>query len=252
MRTGFEPTRLLVVIPALNEEGSVGHVVGEVRAALPAAAVLVVDDGSTDRTAEVARAVGAPVLALPFNIGVGGAMRAGFRYAVAHGYDVVVQVDADGQHDPKEIPALLALLDQADVVVGARFAGRGKYPARGPRRWAMQLLAVVVSRMAGTQLTDVTSGLRVSGPRAVPLFARHYPAEYLGDTVESLVIALRAGLRVRQRAVMMRSRTAGRPSHAPWKAAVYLFRAVLALVLAIVRRWPDLGPPPKIDLPVRV
>lgn len=252
MRSGLERhDRLLVVVPAFNEEGSIGQVVHEVRVALPGAGVIVVDDGSTDRTAEVARAVDAQVLALPFNIGVGGAMRAGFRYAMSHGYSVVVQVDGDGQHDPREVTALLPLLDEADVVVGARFAGRGDYPARGPRRWAMRLLAVVLSRMAGTRLTDVTSGLRVSGPRAVPLFARHYPAEYLGDTVESLVIAMRAGLRVRQHAVMMRPRMAGRSSHAPWKAGVYLFRALLALVLAVVRRWPDLGPPPKIDLPGR-
>lgn len=236
----LRPSRLLVVVPALNEEGSVGHVVKEVLSALSTAQVLVVDDGSTDATAEVARRAGAQVLVLPFNVGVGGAMRAGFRYAVTHDFDVVAQIDADGQHDPREVPALLAELDRADVVIGARFAGRGGYAARGPRRWAMRLVAAVLSRLAGAPLTDVTSGLRVAGPRAVPLFARHYPAEYLGDTVESLVIAVRARLRVRQVPVEMRERMAGTASHAPWKAAIYLFRACLALLLALVRRWPDL------------
>jgi glycosyltransferase involved in cell wall biosynthesis len=241
--------RLLVVVPALNEEGSVGLVVKEVGAALPWADVLVVDDGCTDRTAEVARQAGAHVLSLPFNVGVGGAMRAGFRYALAKGYGAVVQIDADGQHDPYEVEHLMSALDEADIVIGARFAGRGEYQARGPRRWAMRLLAAVLSRMAGTPLTDVTSGLRLAGPRAVPLFARHYPAEYLGDTVESLVIAVRAGLRVAQRPVVMRERMAGQASHAPWKAGIYLFRACLALLLAVVRRWPDLRPvPPKGDL----
>lgn len=234
--------RLLVVVPALNEEGSVGYVVKEVLAALPDASVLVVDDGCTDGTAAAARDAGARVLVLPFNVGVGGAMRAGFRYAVTHGYSVVVQIDADGQHDPAEVPPLLARLAEADIVIGARFAGRGAYAARGPRRWAMRLLAAVLSRVSGSRLSDVTSGLRVAGPRAVPLFARHYPAEYLGDTVESLVIAVRAGLTVTQVPVHMRERMAGSASHAPWKATIYLFRAALALLLALVRRWPDLAP----------
>ena len=238
------PSRLLVVVPALNEQGSVGHVVKEVHSALPDAEVLVVDDGCTDDTAGVARAAGARVLVLPFNVGVGGAMRAGFRYAVTHDFDAVVQIDADGQHDPRDVPPLLEALSRADVVIGARFAGRGAYAARGPRRWAMRLLAVVLSHLAGDRLTDVTSGLRLAGPRAVPLFARHYPAEYLGDTVESLVIAVRAGLRVTQVPVEMRERMAGTASHAPWKASIYLFRACLALVLALARRWPDLRPSP--------
>jgi glycosyltransferase involved in cell wall biosynthesis len=236
--------RLLVVVPALNEQDCVGGVVAEIRAALPDATIVVVDDGSTDETAAVARAAGASVLVLPFNVGVGGAMRAGFRYAQSEGFDTVVQIDADGQHDPAEVPALLAALDDADVVVGARFAGRGGYQVRGPRRWAMRLLAAVLGRLARTPLSDVTSGLRVAGPRAVPLFARHYPAEYLGDTVESLVIAVRAGLRVRQVPVVMRERQGGRASHVPWKAGIYLFRACLALVLALVRRWPDLRSAP--------
>lgn len=230
------------MVPALNEQDSVGHVVKEVLSALPSASVLVVDDGCTDDTAIVARMAGAKVLVLPFNVGVGGAMRAGFRYAVTNGFDVVVQIDGDGQHDPREVPQLLAQLDRHDVVIGARFAGRGAYAARGPRRWAMWLLAATLSRLSGARLTDVTSGLRVAGPRAVPLFARHYPAEYLGDTVESLVIAVRAGLRVTQVPVEMRERMAGTASHAPWKAGIYLFRALLALLLAIVRRWPDLRP----------
>jgi glycosyltransferase involved in cell wall biosynthesis len=169
-------------------------------------------------------------------------MRTGFRYALRHGYDIVVQVDADGQHDPREVTELLDALDTADLVIGARFAGRGSYPARGPRRWAMWVLALALSRMAGTRLTDVTSGFRAAGPRAVRLFAHHYPAEYLGDTVESLVNAARCGLRVRQVPVQMRVRQSGNPSQTPIRAAVYLLRAALALLLVLVRRRPSLGP----------
>lgn len=235
--------RVLIVLPALNEEHNVEKVVAEVRQQLPTAGILVVDDGSTDATASRARAGGAEVARLAINLGVGGAMRTGFRYALRHGYDIVVQVDADGQHDPREVIELLDALDTADLVIGARFAGRGSYPARGPRRWAMWLLAFALSGLAGTRLTDVTSGFRAAGPRAVRLFAYHYPAEYLGDTMESLVNAARCGLRIRQVPVQMRVRQSGNPSQTPIRAAVYLLRAALALLLVLVRRPPSLGPP---------
>jgi glycosyltransferase involved in cell wall biosynthesis len=225
------------VVPAWNEERSVGTTVREIHAAVPDADVLVVDDGSTDGTAGVADAAGAKVLRLSYNLGVGGAMRAGFRYALRHGYRAVVQVDADGQHDPRDVPALLARLDEADIIIGTRFDHGGEYRVRGPRRWAMVLLAAVISRLAGTPLTDTTSGFRATGRRVLPLFAEHYPVEYLGDTVESLVIALRAGFQVAQVPARMRQRRDGRPSHSPRKAAVYLFRALFALLLALVRKW---------------
>jgi glycosyltransferase involved in cell wall biosynthesis len=190
--------RLLVVVPAYNEEASIRPVLIDICAVVPNAGVLVVDDGSSDRTREIALAEGVEVLSLPFNLGVGGAMRAGFRFAVRHGYTQVIQVDADGQHNPEQIPMLVGELAEADIVIGARFAGTGVYPVRGPRRWAMRTLAFHLSRLTKARLTDATSGFRASGPRAVALFARHYPVEYLGDTVESLVIAALAGLRVKQ------------------------------------------------------
>src|SRR5688500_4035717 len=130
------PSRVLVVIPAYNEESTLAGVVAEVRGALPSADVLVVDDCSTDRTRAVALTTGAQVLTLPINLGVGGAMRAGFRYALRYGHDAVLQVDGDGQHDPQDAPRLLAALGDADLVIGARFAGTGDYDVRGPRRWA--------------------------------------------------------------------------------------------------------------------
>lgn len=230
--------RALIVVPAWNEEQAVGATVREIRGAVPDIPVLVVDDGSTDRTAEVARAAGALVLELPFNLGVGGAMRAGFRYAVRHGFTAAVQVDADGQHDPAEVPLLLSGLARADIVIGARFAERGDaYQVRGPRKWAMVVLAKVLSKLARTRLTDATSGFKATGGRALPVFAEHYPVEYLGDTVESLVIALRSGCKVTQVPAHMRPRRGGNPSHSPWKAMVYLFRAFFALLLALIRRW---------------
>ena len=235
----LDQPRTLIIVPAWNEQESIAQTLGEIRDTAGWADLLVVDDGSGDRTADTAAAAGAMVCRLPFNLGVGGAMRAGYRYALRNGYDVAVQIDADGQHDPRYLAALLTRLQEADVVIGARFAtADDPYKVRGPRRWAMVLLARVLSRLAHTRLTDVTSGFRVSNRRAIALFAQHYPAEYLGDTVESLVIAARAGCRITQEAVTMRPRTGGRASHSPVKAAIYLFRAIVALLLALVRDWP--------------
>jgi hypothetical protein len=147
----------------------------------------------------------------------------------------VVQVDADGQHDPADVLALLDRLGTADLVLGARFAGTGDYAVKGPRRWAMLVLSGVISRTARTRLTDTTSGFRLSGPRAVRLFAEHYPAEYLGDTIESLVIASRAKCVIAQVPVAMRVRAGGRPSQHPVRAAAYLARAFLALLFGLMR-----------------
>jgi len=226
-----------VIVPAWNEREALPGVLAELAASLPHADVLVVNDGSTDGTADVARATGtAMVLDLPLNLGVGGAMRAGYRFAAREGYDSAVQVDADGQHDPTDVQRVVAALAEgADVVIGARFAGVGTYSVRGPRKWAMNVLSGVLSRIAGTRLSDTTSGFRASNRRAILLFADEYPAEYLGDTVESLVIACRAGLTVRQVGVEMRPRAGGTPSHNPAKAALFLGRAILALVIALSR-----------------
>ncbi|MEG3637156.1 glycosyltransferase family 2 protein [Micromonospora palythoicola] len=228
--------RLLIIIPALNEAASIGDVVSEIRGELPGVDVLVVDDGSTDHTAAVAAAAGARVARLPYNLGVGGAMRLGYRYAHDQEYDVAVQVDADGQHDPRYVPKLVDLLDDYDLVIGARFAGEGEYTVRGPRRWAMGMLSLVLSGLAGTTLTDTTSGFRAANRRMIEMFARWYPAEYLGDTVETLVHAARRGYRIQQVPVAMRRRMAGTPSHSPAKAMIYLGRAVAVLTLALIRR----------------
>ena len=235
--------RLLVVIPALNEQDSVAQVVNEVRAAVPHALCLVVDDGSTDLTAARARAAGAELLVLPFNLGVGGAMRAGFRFARDRGFDVVVQVDADGQHNPSDIPMLVEGLADSDIRIGARFAGMVGYPVRGPRRWAMWVLAWAVSAVAGRSLTDVTSGFKANGPRAIRFFAHTYPAEYLGDTVEALVIAARSGLLISQTPVHMRERQAGVPTQRVVRATGYLLRATMAVGLALMRRRAELPDP---------
>lgn len=228
--------RPLVIMPAWNEAATIGQTVKEVLAYGPGCDVLVIDDGSRDATAALARDAGATVIQLPFNLGVGGAMRTGFKYAKYRGYQRAIQVDADGQHDPRDIAKVLAGLERADIVIGARFADEGTYTVRGPRKWAMKVLAGTLSRIAGTRLTDVTSGFRAANAKAIRQYVDHYPAEYLGDTIDSLVVAARSGCRVAQVPVSMRERQGGTPSHDPIKATMYLGRSIFALLIALTRK----------------
>jgi glycosyltransferase involved in cell wall biosynthesis len=228
--------RVLIIMPAWNEAGCIGDTVREIRSELPGADVLVVDDGSADDTAHVAQAAGAAVARLPYNLGVGGAMRLGYRYARSAGYDVAIQIDADGQHDPRYVPKLVDALSEASLVIGARFAGEGTYCVRGLRRWTMAVLAFVISRMARTKLTDTTSGFRACDRALIDLFARWYPMEYLGDTVETLVRVARLQYRIKQIPVAMRNRTAGMPSQSRSKSVLYTGRAFFTLLLAVGRR----------------
>ncbi len=230
------PQKTLIVIPAWNESGSVGEVISKIRSLQQEFDILVVNDGSTDETEQIALDAGSKVATLPFNLGVGGAMRTGFVYAVEAGYSSVVQVDADGQHDPANIPELLSGLQTSDIVIGARFAGNGEYEVSGPRKWVMQILAFTISRIAGNKLTDTTSGFKALGPNALELFSQNYPAEYLGDTIEALVVAAQSGLVITQVPVKMYARQAGVASANPIKSALYLARALIALVFALSRK----------------
>lgn len=225
--------RVLIAIPAYNEAATVADVVKDIRAHRPDDDVLVVDDGSSDDTAVRAAASGADVVQLPFNVGVGAAMRTAFLYASRADFDAVVQVDADGQHHPESIGVLLGALQEASVVVGAR---GDSISTSGPRRLAMRFLARALTRIVGTPLSDVTSGFRAADRRAIALYSRYYPSEYLGDTVESLVLAHRAGLAVRQVDVTMRPRQGGRASQGAIMSTAYLLRAALALTVAVTHR----------------
>ena len=226
----MESPRELVAIPAWNEEGSIADVIAKVKEHRPSASILVVNDGSTDQTPATAAAAGATVISLPFNVGVGGAMRTAFLFAAREGFNRLVQVDADGQHDPADLDRLLDGLDDADIIVGTRFHSSSTYKVGGPRRWAMILLSKALSRMNQGTISDPTSGFRSAGPRAIELFAVEYPAEYLGDTVGSLAIAIRRGLVIRETPVTMFFRQWGRPSKNALWSALYLGRASLAII----------------------
>ena len=229
--------KLLIAIPALNEDGSIAAVLSQISQDLPEATSLVIDDGSTDKTAEIAKLNNAIVISMPFNVGVGGAMRVAFKYAYENNFTHVLQIDADGQHLPSEAKQLIEYSSTSSVVVGSRFSKKDStYIVSGPRRAAMLLLAWVVSGICKTKLSDVTSGFRIASGDAIEIFAREYPREYLGDTVESLIIAHKYGIEIKEVHVQMKYREFGVPSQNLIKSSWYLIRALLMISLTVFKK----------------
>ena len=231
--------RTLVIIPAYNEEEALPGTLKELRTFHPELDVLVVSDGSIDGTASVARAAGAAVVELPYNLGIGGALRTGFLYAVREGYDTAVQFDADGQHDPQHIETLLrALEDGADLVIGSRFAETSAaYEVGGARRSAMRVLQIAVRLLAGRRFSDTSSGFRGFNRSVLTFFSRNYPSEYM-ESVESLILATFEGFNVVEVPVDMRQRSAGAPSSRSLKLAYHYLRLLLVLGARASRRRP--------------
>jgi glycosyltransferase involved in cell wall biosynthesis len=238
---GLGELRRVAIVPALNEEATVPGVIDELRAFDPGLDVVVVDDGSTDRTAAVAAAKGARVVRLPFNLGIGGAVQTGFRFAFEGGYDLAVRVDGDGQHDPAQLAAVLGpvLRGEADIAVGSRFAGEEAegYRSSRSRRVGIRILAWVVSRLVGQRVSDTTSGFQALNRRGIALFARDYPHDY--PEVEATVMVFRHRLRLVEVPVAMRERGGGRSSITALRSIYYMVKVLLALFVGLFRR-PDL------------
>jgi glycosyltransferase involved in cell wall biosynthesis len=232
----LEARRRVAIVPAFNEEASIAGVVGELLAYDPGLRVVVVDDGSTDRTAEVARASGAKVLSLPFNLGIGGAVQTGFRYAWEQGFDVAVRADGDGQHDPAELDAILrpVLADEADVAVGSRFIGGEGYRSSRSRRVGIRLLAWIVSALTRQRITDPTSGFQAANRLGIRLFAADYPHDY--PEAEATVMVFKHRLRLQEVPVKMRARETGRSSITTMRSVYYMIKVVLAIFVALFRR----------------
>lgn len=226
--------RLLVVMPAYNEGLRIRGVVEDVRRQVDGE-VLVVDDGSVDATAEEARAAGARVAIHPVNLGYGAALQTGYRYALRHGYDAVLQLDADGQHDPASIPRLLAALEHADVVVGSRFLERGSYRPPLARRLGMWLFAKVATVLSRRRITDPTSGFQAVSREALHFYAHErYPVDY--PDADVLAMVARAGLRLAEVPVRMLPSPDGKSMHAGIvRPLYYVFRMSLALALVPLR-----------------
>ena len=239
--------RFLAVVPAYNEASSIAAVVRSLRADAPSFDVLVIDDGSTDRTAELAAAAGAPVVSLPFNLGIGGAVQTAFIFALENGYDYMAQVDGDGQHDAAELVKLIEVMDSdpsVDVACGSRFLpSEHDYRAPLGRRTGIHFFAAVLTVILRQKITDPTSGFRLYNGRAISLFARDYPHDY--PEVEAVLMVHTNHLRMREVAVRMHGRTGGRSSINRMRSGYYMIKVSLALLAALLRRRPvvDSGDP---------
>jgi glycosyltransferase involved in cell wall biosynthesis len=229
----------LAVVPAYNEAATVARVIAALHRDAPDYDVLVVDDGSTDDTAARARQAGARVLRLPFNLGIGGAVQAGFVYADDHGYQRMAQVDGDGQHDPRELDRLDETMRHHDVdmVCGSRFLSADlKYPAPISRRTGIHVFAFLLSRLVGQRVSDPTSGFRLYNQRAIRLFARDYPHDY--PEVEAVLMLHHHRLTMREVPVRMFLRGGGVSSISTGKSAYYMVKVLLALFVGLARRRP--------------
>ncbi|WP_068783909.1 glycosyltransferase family 2 protein [Paenibacillus phocaensis] len=229
-----EPLRILVIIPAYNEEASIGSVIQDIQKHAPAADILVINDGSSDRTESCAREVGAKVLTLPFNVGIGGGMQTGYLYAMQEGYDIAVQMDADGQHPAEELQKLIAAIPEQDLVIGSRFLETASFRSSAARRVGIAFFSRLVSWVTGERFTDTTSGFRAAGRKVIELYAQYYPTDY--PEVESIVYLKRQGCRIAEIPVEMRPRTAGKSSITPWRSAYYMVKVTLSVLMSALRR----------------
>jgi len=232
---------IVAIVPAWNEAGAIGGVVDEILAFDPTIHVVVVDDASDDDTSAVAQRHGATVLPLLFNVGIGGAVQTGFRYARDEGYEIAVRLDGDGQHDASELGKLIAPIhaDAADLVIGSRFVDPGgTYRPPFARRMGIRIFARLVSLLGGQKVTDTTSGFSAMNRAGIALFALEYPHDY--PEVEATLVALRSGLRLAQVQVEMRERLAGTSSITFVRSLYYIVKVMLALLVASLRRYPKL------------
>jgi glycosyltransferase involved in cell wall biosynthesis len=232
-----ERRRGVAIVPAFREERAIGGVVAEILDAGLDLDVVVVDDGSSDGTAAAAHAAGAAVVRLPFNLGIGGAVQTGFKYALAHGYELAVRLDGDGQHLPGELPKLIepVLAGDADIVVGSRFAAAGDYRPPLARRLGIGLFARIVSVLVRQRVTDTTSGFQALNRRGIRLFAADYPHDY--PEVEATVMVVKHRLRLLEVPAEMREREHGRSSITALRSFYYVVKVLLALFVGLFRRY---------------
>jgi hypothetical protein len=229
-------TRNLIIIPALNEEKNLPIVVNSIRESCPDFHIVVIDDGSTDNTKAVAERLGCDVVSLPFNLGIGAAVQTGFLFAKEHGYDIAVQVDADGQHLPEEIGKLIEPIrkDELDVVIGSRYVTTTNYDTPFFRRLGMIILSAVNSLILGKKVTDTTSGFRAYNRKAIHFLAENYPDDY--PEPEAIVLLARNGFRIGEVAVSMRKRVTGSSSITPVRSIYYMIKVLLAIFVDIFRK----------------
>jgi hypothetical protein len=243
--------RYLVIVPAHNEVDAIAATVSEIRREAAGFDVLVVDDGSTDATAQRAGGAGAMVVRLPFNLGIGGAVQTGYLYAQEHGYEVAVQVDGDGQHDPRYVPELLRCLQgdpNLNMVTGSRFleTDAGGHRSSASRRVGIVIFARLVSMITGRRVTDPTSGLRMTSRIGIELFARDYPHDY--PEVEAILMMHAHRLNSCEIPVVMRPRTSGTSAISSTQPFYYMVKVLLAVFIGLFRSNPTVE---QGDTPIR-
>lgn len=228
--------KILIIVPAFNEEASLPGVLRDLREQMPSADILVVNDGSEDSTSKIAREGGVKLADLPFNLGIGGAVQTGYLYAAHHGYDAAVQFDGDGQHLGTEIGKLLRPLEEgvADIVIGSRFLVPGVYKAPLFRTLGIWIFSVVLSRIMSATVTDSTSGFRAANRKAIDFFAKMYPDDY--PEVEALVLSHKAKLRMTEVPVAMRERTGGKSSITAVRSVYYMTKVLMAIFIDLLKK----------------
>ena len=228
--------RILVITPAHNEEGSIDEVLNEIKNNVPLANVLVVDDASSDRTAEIAMKHNVEVIRLPTNLGIGGAVQIGFKYAVLNEYDIAIQIDADMQHDPSYVPLLIKPLieEKADIVIGSRYLDGNPIEISWIRNIGIKYFSWLTSKIIGYKITDCSSGFRALNKRAIRFFSENYPRDF--PDAEALILAHKAGLKILEVPVKFRKRKTGNSSLTFPKLMYYPIKETFAIIVMLTRR----------------
>jgi len=228
--------KIIIIIPAFNEGGTIGDVITSIKSNAPYADIVVINDGSGDDTPQVAEGHGVVVLSHPYNLGIGATMQTGYKYALRSGYNVAVQVDGDGQHPADQIRLIIepVLKGQADIVVGSRFLGVGQYKPSIARQTGIKLFSRLVSMIIKEKVTDTTSGFRAAGLKCIGFFSDRYPDDY--PEVESLVLLHKNGFSIMEVPVRMQERTAGHSSITPTKSLYYMIKVLLAIFVILIKK----------------
>ncbi|HXA52068.1 MAG TPA: glycosyltransferase family 2 protein [Candidatus Acidoferrum sp.] len=229
------PDRLLVIVPALNEAGAIGAVVREVKECVPGVPVLVIDDSSSDATIQKAKEAGAEVLPMPHHLGIGGCVQAGYKLAYELGFDYVIRVDGDGQHDARDIPRILECLKKsgAEMVIGSRFLSDNGSKTGAVRSLGIQFFRLVLRPILGKPVYDPTSGFVGVNRRALDVFSRSFPLDY--PEIEALVVLQRRRFRFEEVACRFRPRTTGRSSITAVKSLYYIVHVLLGVFVNVLR-----------------
>jgi len=230
--------KILVIIPAYNEEDTIGRVIEKTRQFIPQADILVVNDGSSDSTSAIAEQRGAMVLDLTYNLGIGAAMQTGYKFAHRRGYDIAVQCDADGQHHPAQIKKLINTLtnDRVDMVIGSRYLRKKRFKSDVLRRLGILIFSKILSLIVGKRLTDTTSGFRAANKEVIKSFSTFYPSDY--PEPEALVLLHREGFVIKEISVNMSSRKGGNSSITLWKSIYYMIKVLLAILIDLCKTIP--------------